>query len=202
MKRDAKEALMEAATRLISRPGVQPEQVTVREIAGEAGVGAALINYHFGSKEALISACIQKMLGELIQAPGGSRPAPGETPRDKLFRMACATCDYLARRPNLGRIAILDDLDRGSYTDDTTNVNMAVFYPVVREACPEETETRARWKTHLLVHGIQCAFLRQESVQARMELDFARKEDRRAMVAAMMDILFPQPEQCEGGTPT
>lgn len=191
MKRDVKEALLEAATELISRSGAQPDQVTVREIAGAAGVGAALINYYFGSKEALISACVQRMLGEIIADCGTVLSETEGTPRERLRRLTCSTCTFLAKRPNLGRVSIRDDLERDGYTEDNTNALMTAYLPVVRAACPGEPEHAVRWKTHLLVHGTQTAFLRKESIRERMGLNFDVTEDREEIVDQIMDILFP-----------
>ena len=191
MKRDVKEALLAAATELISKPGVQPEQVTVREIAAAAGVGAALINYHFGSKEALISACVQRLLGEIIADCGNVLAKEEGTARERLRQLTLSTCAFLAKRPNLGRISILDDLERGGYADDNTNALMAAYLPAVRDACPGEGEEAVKWKTHLLVHGTQAAFLRKESIQARMGLSFDDTNQREQMVDQIMDLLFP-----------
>lgn len=199
MKRDVKEALLEAATELISRPGAQPEQVTVREIAGAAGVGAALINYHFGSKEQLISACVQRMLGEIIADCGTVLAEQEGTPREQLRRLTCSTCTFLAKRPNLGRISIRDDLERSGYTDDNTNALMTAYLPAVRAACPGETEDAVRWKTHLLVHGTQAAFLRKESIRERMGLDFDVTKERERIVDQIMDLLFPVQDKEEEG---
>lgn len=197
MKRDVKEALLEAATELISRPGAQPEQVTVREIAGAAGVGAALINYYFGSKEALISACVQRMLGEIIADCGNVLSETAGTPRERLRKLTCSTCAFLAKRPNLGRISIRDDLERSGYTEDNTNALMAAYLPAVRAACPGELEDAVRWKTHLLVHGTQAAFLRKESIRERMGLDFDVTEDREEIVDQIMNLLFPVQDEEE-----
>lgn len=191
MKHDVKEALLDAAMELIGRPGVQPEQVTVREIAAAAGVGAALINYHFGSKEQLISACVQRLLGEIIADCGHVLSCQAGPPRERLRQLTCSTCAYLARRPNLARISILDDLSRAGFADDNTNALMAAYLPAVREACPGEPEEAVRWKTHLLVHGVQTAFLRKESIRVRMGLDFDREAEREVIVAQIMALLFP-----------
>lgn len=191
MRRDVKEALLDAAAELIGRPGVQPEQVTVREIAAAAGVGAALINYHFGSKEQLVSACVQRMLGEIIADCGSVLSRQEGTPRERLYRLACSTGAYLARRPNLARVSILDDLSRAGFTEDNTNALMAAYLPAVRDACPGEAEAAVRWKTHLLVHGVQAAFLRKESIRARMGLDFDQETERNTMIEQIMTLLFP-----------
>src|SRR5689334_15853443 len=62
-KRDAaatREAILEAATRRFATHGY--ERAGVREIAGDAGVTAALVNRYFGSKEGLFAEAIERAL--------------------------------------------------------------------------------------------------------------------------------------------
>ena len=62
-RRDAaatREAILEAATRRFATQGY--ERAGVREIAGDAGVTAALVNRYFGSKEGLFARVIERAL--------------------------------------------------------------------------------------------------------------------------------------------
>jgi AcrR family transcriptional regulator len=62
-RRDAaatREAILEAATRRFAAQGY--ERAGVREIAGDAGVTAALVNRYFGSKEGLFARVIERAL--------------------------------------------------------------------------------------------------------------------------------------------
>ena len=73
-RRDAaatREAIVEAATRRFATQGY--ERAGVREIAGDAGVTAALVNRYFGSKEGLFAEVIRRALdmGHLLQGQRG-----------------------------------------------------------------------------------------------------------------------------------
>lgn len=48
---DNKEAIIQATMTLIEEKGEHLEEITVRDICKNAGVGLGLVNYHFGSKE-------------------------------------------------------------------------------------------------------------------------------------------------------
>lgn len=48
-----KDLILQTTLELIKNEGI--EQVTVRKIANRANVNAALINYHFGSKDKLLN---------------------------------------------------------------------------------------------------------------------------------------------------
>jgi AcrR family transcriptional regulator len=73
-RRDAaatREGILEAATRRFATQGYQ--RAGVREIAGDAGVTAALVNRYFGSKEGLFAEVIDRALdlGHLLQGHRG-----------------------------------------------------------------------------------------------------------------------------------
>ena len=58
-KPDTKQLLIQNTLRLIETQGIG--QVTVRKIAAQAGVNVAAVNYHFGSKDQLITAALQTL---------------------------------------------------------------------------------------------------------------------------------------------
>lgn len=62
----SKEKLLSAAKLLFAERGF--ESVSVREIADEAGIHFGLIRYHYGSKEGLYRACIERYGRERLQS--------------------------------------------------------------------------------------------------------------------------------------
>jgi AcrR family transcriptional regulator len=71
-RRDAaatREAILEAATSRFATQGY--ERAGVREIAGDAGVTAALVNRYFGSKEGLFARVIERALDMRFLLDGG-----------------------------------------------------------------------------------------------------------------------------------
>jgi AcrR family transcriptional regulator len=56
-KMDKKEKIIQSATKLFSTQGF--EGTSVREIASDAGVNVAMINYYFGSKEKLFESVVE-----------------------------------------------------------------------------------------------------------------------------------------------
>jgi TetR/AcrR family transcriptional regulator len=61
----AREALLRAARELLTEKGLPA--VTVREIAERAGVQPALVNYHFGGKDALLRSVLASVSEEMAQ---------------------------------------------------------------------------------------------------------------------------------------
>ena len=60
-----REQLMAAACRLMSSRGTV--DISIHEIAHEAGMSSALIKYHFGHKDGLLLAILEKVIGDSVQ---------------------------------------------------------------------------------------------------------------------------------------
>lgn len=63
MEKDTRTRLIEAGLTLFSARGYAA--VSIRELAAEAGVNSALINYHFGGKEGLYTAVFEDQFGKI-----------------------------------------------------------------------------------------------------------------------------------------
>ena len=63
---NVKDNIIEVTTELIEQLEGNTKSITARMIAEKAGVGLGLINYHCGSKENLITACVQRIIGKVI----------------------------------------------------------------------------------------------------------------------------------------
>jgi AcrR family transcriptional regulator len=63
MTQDTRERLLEAAERLFARNGYAG--TSLREITAAAGANIAAVNYHFGTKEGLLAAVLDRVVGEL-----------------------------------------------------------------------------------------------------------------------------------------
>ena len=64
--RNVKEVIIHATTELIRESDGNITKITSRKIAGRAEVGLGLINYHFGSKENLITICVQRIINNVV----------------------------------------------------------------------------------------------------------------------------------------
>jgi len=63
---NTKQKILHSTLNIIEKEGF--DRITVRKIAAKAEINAALINYHFGSKENLISQAIDVILGDARKA--------------------------------------------------------------------------------------------------------------------------------------
>ena len=93
---DTKDRILDTAERLFADKGYPA--TSLRDITNEAGVNLAAVNYHFGSKEALLSAVLDRRIGpvnekrlELLdaaEAQAGNQPLALETVLPRVPRAA------------------------------------------------------------------------------------------------------------------
>ena len=63
---NVKNRIIEVTTELIEKHNGNIKDITARMIATKADVGLGLINYHFGSKEKLITECVQRIIEKVV----------------------------------------------------------------------------------------------------------------------------------------
>ncbi len=186
---ETREKIMNAAMQLIEQHG-DIVRITSRDIAAKAGVGVGLINYHFQTKENLINRCVQDLISKVI---GGFEPQYKSLemePLDKLRYLLKHTAGFLAIRTGISRISILGDyVNPGA--DDNSMQTIRAYTPVVREVMGDKADELAVFFTiHMLVSAIQSAFLRHEVISKATGLNFYDKDQRNALVDAVVDQVF------------
>lgn len=99
---DAKERILRAAALLFANNGF--DAIGIRAIAAQAGVNIAAVNYHFGSKEGLVTAVCEKHIRETVrlraEALDRAEAAGPLTPESILDAYV---------RPSLARMTVPDD---------------------------------------------------------------------------------------------
>jgi AcrR family transcriptional regulator len=103
---DAQDRILKAAREELSQRGFDAS--SVRTIARNAGVTAAMINYYFGGKRALYDAVIAEAQGRL-HARLGAAVADGPS----AARLAGAYFDFLAEEPQMQRLLLREVIDGG-----------------------------------------------------------------------------------------
>lgn len=199
-----KAAVFNAAERLFALHGFQ--NVSVRDITAEAGVNLASVNYHFGSKDALVEAVFQRRLEALnderlrildeLEAKAGGQPlkpsAIVEAYFGPLVRHACSA--GAERRafmplqsstmsdPN-GAISALFAAERSVVAHRFTRALLA--------SLPGVPETEIVWRFHFMLGATAYAIMGAESSSQAMNLSGGTASlDAQALLGRLMAFLL------------
>jgi AcrR family transcriptional regulator len=159
---DTKTAILDAAERLFAEHGF--DATSLRDITREAGVNLAAVNYHFQSKDSLISAVIARRLEPItgrrlemldaVEAQAGSKRLPLEKEIEAFARPVLEGAFGTSASKLLGRM----------YTEPK-DFSVRLFNQHLREvarrfqcafarALPDLPEDDLFWRIHLMVGGM------------------------------------------------
>lgn len=183
-KTNVKNHIIEATTELIEQHNGNIKVITARMIAAKADVGLGLINYHFGSKEKLITECVQRIIGRVVA--GFHMEQEFRTDKERLTAWAAYVFDFLFEHSAISRVSILGDLQ--NYTGNCNSVlTQRGFLLSLENGISNEDKSMF---VFILTAAMQVAFLGSETVKQLLGYDFTKTEDRAAYIGKLADILF------------
>ena len=159
---ETKERILDVAERLFADFGYKA--TSLRDITSEARVNLASVNYHFGSKDALLTALLERRLSpinrrrsELLDTLEAS--AEGAVDLQELVRAFLSPPFELRSRDAEERRTFLRLVGRiHSETDDVRAVFITLFEPTIsrfraaiQKALPHVDADEVAWRTHFLV---------------------------------------------------
>ncbi len=161
---DTKQRLLDAAEHLFAQEGFKG--TSLRDITGRAGVNLAAVNYHFGSKEALLRAVMERRLIPLNQVRieritkvrDSARQKGRRPPVKELLRAFIEpTLQFKESSPGAEDFVALVGRSFSDPDDTVRNVFMKLIWPLFqliletfREALPELPEKTLLWRLHFM----------------------------------------------------
>ena len=171
----AKERLLQAAIRLFAKKGYSA--TGLREIVREAGVSVAMVNYHFGSKQALLEAILDRFFMGLYSV--AEEILTGEDPAElKLRRFLRAVVGVFRKNPDLLRIAITElpyDMPGiVQFRADRVTRMLGLVAGHILPALPEEVRNRIRLEVvgPAVVGMLTFHFLMRPVIQSAFQINF------------------------------
>ena len=181
---NVKNRIIEVTTELIEQHNGNIKDITARMIAAKAGVGLGLINYHFRSKEKLITECVQRIIGKIVTE--FQMTTQYKTDKERLTACAIYVFDFLFEHSAISRISILSDLQ--NYTKNCNSVlTQQGFSLSLKNGISDKNKSMF---VFILTAAMQTAFLGSETVNQLLHYDFTKAEDRTAYISKLIDILF------------
>ena len=160
---DTKERILDVAERLFADFGYTA--TSLRDITREAGVNLASVNYHFGSKEALLAALLERRFAVInerrltqldrVEASAG----PGRPGLEEIVRAFLAPPFEMRSEWGTSGQKFLRLVGRiHSETDEIRQVFIQLFQPVksrftaaLLRALPDVGPDEVEWRVHFLV---------------------------------------------------
>ncbi len=181
---NAKENIIKVTTELIEENNGNIENITARTIAQKAGVGLGLINYHFGSKENLITTCVQRIIEKVIA--GFDAKKEYATDKERLIGWANHVFDFLFEHSAISRVSILGDMQ--NYTMDCNSIRSQRGFML---ALTKEFEDKDKpLLSFILTATMQAAFLSGTTSQELLGYDFTKQNDRSAFIERLVTMIL------------
>lgn len=196
----SKNHIIEVTTELLKEYNGDTKRITSRLIAERAGIGLGSINYFFGSKEKLITECIQRTINKMLV---GFTPeitdftkADGLSDKARLISWASQTFDFLFENQAVASRSILSDMQ--NYSADSNSVyTQRGFAFAIRSKQKEETK---RLLVFLLVSAMQVAFLAKDITKEILGYDLYSKPERDLFISDTVTMLLHSTDSKEATT--
>lgn len=184
---DTRQRILEAATVLLESES-DPDKVTIRAVAAQAGIAVGLINYHFGSRDNLMAACAEVLINRVVARFEQIRnDDTAEDPFEKLQKLGDLTFTFLFEHEALSRLSVLTDARSPKERDNTDRTTQA-FLPLVRACRPDLDDEQAYAKTFALISSMQSAFLRKDAL-VQKGIDLEDPQQRAAFHKQILETL-------------
>ncbi|MCM1539288.1 MAG: TetR/AcrR family transcriptional regulator [bacterium] len=179
-----KEHIISVTTDLILQYDGDIDHITARMIAGQADIALGLINYHFGSKENLITECVQRIVGKVVSSFQMTQTF--ETDKERLTAWAVSVFDFLFEHSAMAHISILADLQNYTARSNSVLTQRGFLFALKNDVADEDRAILA----FTLLSAMQTAFLGNETAALLLGYDFNKKEDRAAYITKLVNVLF------------
>lgn len=179
---NAKEKIFQATLELITG-GEDAERITTRQIAAQAGVNPALVNYYYQSKENLLSQVVGMMMGGII----GQVLQEDSTNTDaqtRLRNILSTTADAAFKYYNVCKVAISTELKQGCKN------SCAMVMPLLKEIFKGRSESDLNIIALQLMLPFHHIVLDPELYNKYLSTDFSDEEQRRQKINQMVDCVL------------
>jgi AcrR family transcriptional regulator len=180
----AKENIMLAFIKLISKKDI--EQISIHEIAKEAGVAVGLINYHFKTKENLFNMAIEYYIVKTIQDENKQLLVEKIEPKEQLKASLYGFADFLRRHEKISRLYIMNSLNQ-TKTFEMTQLGYDHYIPIARSIFKEKSDKEIFLIIYPIISTIQMMFLKRQEVKKAVDIDFLVEIDIHLIIDSLID---------------
>jgi AcrR family transcriptional regulator len=177
-----KEKIIHMTMNMIAEEGFQ--NITIRKIAARAGVNVAAVNYHFGSKDALINESLRHVLDQLKNTFEDFKKG-NEDEETKLFTFIKNYLDIMFEYPDIIRNMISHAIHNKpidvhvEYLAFIQSEGAELIKQTIGHKRPELDDCVISLKALNLVSGLSFPFLMGEHIIRIMGIDLRNEEIRK-----------------------
>ncbi|MCX7711224.1 MAG: TetR/AcrR family transcriptional regulator [Clostridia bacterium] len=174
-----RERIINATLELIKKDGFQ--NVTVRKIASSANVNIASVNYHFGSKDAVITEALNHVTSAMINS-FNILEVKNLAPELRLRKFLQDYSDVIQKYPDVIKNFISLIMNNCEieipYAHFLKDAGFTLIKNTIREIKPDEEESTVRMRTIQLLSCTGYPILMGNWLQEISSLDFNSQEQR------------------------
>lgn len=185
-EKDARQLIIDAVKNLMNETG-NIEEITVRQIAERAGVGTGLINYHFKSKDNLLSIAIGDVMTETIYQFMKTNSHCASEPVIRIKMLVKELYSLAGNSDKVLRFILTREIMEG---DLKTALHLV---PLLKEIYgEEEDDMRLRIIALQILHPIQVTGLNTEAFHMYSGIDLYNTRQRDHFIDMLIDNLINQ----------
>jgi len=160
------------------------DQISIADIAKEAGVAVGLINYHFKTKENLFSAATEFFILQKISRESENIVSAGLKAEKRMIASLKGYGDFLAEYSQMCRLYFMNAF--GKTNSDISQMGYEHYIPILREMYPNKTDIDLVFMIYPIVCAVQMMFLDNAPFKAATGLDFFCKKHRYRIIEKMV----------------
>ena len=187
MSDKTKEKILQTTLQIISKEGIKG--ITIRKIAKISGVNVSSINYHFKSKENLITESL-KLFGKKMETIITELDTLPLSPKEKLKHFLLSFSDSQIKYPGFMR----SQIERISHGDDMTpkavenmKLGRKVLLKLLKAITKEESEEKLSMILFQLMSGIIFPILYGKYVEEIYEFNFSDRKTRERFITLAIE---------------
>jgi len=185
-----RDKVLKTTVRLLAKS--EPSLLTIRQIAAEAGVNVAAVNYHFQSKENLIDEAIFAFSQDAFTAGLKLLKEPSLPPQDRLSSFFKGYAYGLMEFRGATRTAFMGIMNatngEGKYAGMMSEL-LSAARENVRDLIGGEDETEQSRKTIMLFSGVVFPFLFADMFRASSGIDYRDRLERDGYIEMLVRAL-------------
>lgn len=185
MKDENQKAALLKATKRLLEEAEQPEKVTSRQIASRAGVNLAMINYYYGSKEALTSQAVSEILdvsAGIFQTPGN----PSESPKERLRHILREICKTVVKYQRYTKLYVPHLL-----LEDEITLPQLILPEIRDHFGTRRSETECRIIAYEMISFLQLAFYRTDAFMRYTGMNLTKEGTTIELIDWELELFLP-----------